>query len=74
MINKKLYILNDKTLHDTIVKNLKENKLSLPKLTYLNTQLDFIKHKPSDSVSYYNTLYFMFKIHNPFSQHNVHMY
>lgn len=74
IINKKLYILNDKTLHNTIVKDLKDNKLSLPKLKELNTQLDFIKINPSDSVSYYNNLYSMFKIHNPFSQHNVPMY
>ena len=74
IINDKVYILNDKSLHDAIIKNLKANKLSLPKLKDLNTQLDLIKHNPSDSVSYYNNLYSMFNVRNPFSQHNIPMY
>jgi hypothetical protein len=74
IINNKLYILNDKSLKDEITKNLKDNKLSLPKLTNLNTQLDFIENNPADCVSYYSNLYFMFKLRNPFSHHNVPMY
>jgi hypothetical protein len=74
IINDNVYILNDKSLKDEITKNLKNNKLSLPKLKDLNMQLDLIKNNPSDCVSYYSNLYFMFKIRNPFSQHNVPMY
>ena len=72
--NSKLYILNDKLLHNKIAKSLKDNLLTLKELKDLNTQLDLIIRYPSDSVSYYNNLYFMFKIRNPFSQHNIPMY
>jgi hypothetical protein len=72
--NRRLYILNDKTLKDKIAKNIEDNLLTLQELKYLNTQLDFIENNPTDIVSYYSNLYSMFNIRNPFSQHNIPMY
>lgn len=37
VIHNKLYLINDKTLHDTIIKDLKSNKLSLNQLKTLNS-------------------------------------
>jgi hypothetical protein len=60
VIQYNLYIVNDNYLKNEIVKNLKDNNLSLKQLKTVNSLLFLIKNNPSNSLLYYNNLKSLF--------------